>query len=125
MQLAIIVLQQEAILILLLVSDVPQIIQWLVVMQKVVLIIVFELVHILLAPWQTLLFGEVNEVGAAISDEDVADLGLLLLVVVVHADARGLSQVRDLTLHLLVLLRHHLHLVVEELVLVREVLQKV
>ena len=106
-------------------SDVPQIIQWLVIMQKVVLIIVFELVHILLAPWQALLFGEVNEVGATIRDEDVADLGLLLLVVVVHADARGLSQVRDLTLHLLVLLRHHLHLVVEELVLVREVLQKV
>ena len=106
-------------------SDVPQIIQWLVVMQKVVLIIVFELLHILLAPWQTLLFGEVNEVGAAISDEDVSDLGLLLIVIVVHADARGLSQVGDLTLHLLVLLRHHLHLVVEELVLVREVLQEV
>jgi hypothetical protein len=80
-------------------------------MKVEVLIVVLELCQILVTTFDTLFFGHVNKIGAAVGDQDVADLAHLLLIVVAESHTTGFAQLRNLSLHRLILFSHDFHLV--------------
>ena len=106
-------------------SNITEILLRFVVVKVEVLIVVLKLCDIFVTAFYAFFFREVNKVCTAVGDEYVANLALFLLVVVSKPHATGLSQLRYLTLHVLVLLAHYLHLTLKVLILLRKVIKQI